>query len=109
MLDQHFLADSGVEDQSIYPESKFVQLLGAHWWCRQLPECRVVAVSPGLIPQTGLARHGSLKLTMDMPDAKTLPEGRFLYRDVCVGTMSGVTVANVMKSRCSKHFAGLHP
>lgn len=76
MLDQHLLADSGTEDQSIYSESKFVQLLGAHWWRHQLPECRVVAVSPGLIPQTNLARHGSIKLTMDMPDAKTVPEGR---------------------------------
>lgn len=83
VLDKNLLADSGIEDQSTYPESKFVQLLGAHWWRRQLPECRVVAVSPGLIPQTGIARHGSLKLTMDMPDAKTVPEGKFQWRDVC--------------------------
>ncbi|KAG8166124.1 hypothetical protein KVR01_004676 [Diaporthe batatas] len=75
VLDNHLLADSGTGDQTIYCESKFAQLLGAHWWRRQLPECRIVAVSPGLIPQTGIARHGSLKLTMDMPDAKTVPEG----------------------------------
>lgn len=75
VLDKSLLADSGTEDQSTYSESKFVQLLGAHWWRRQLPECRIVAVSPGLIPQTGIARHGTLKLTMDMPDAKTVPEG----------------------------------
>ncbi|KAK7697270.1 hypothetical protein SLS64_013704 [Diaporthe eres] len=75
VLDKNLLADSGTEDQSTYSESKFVQLLGAHWWRRQLPECRIVAVSPGLIPQTGIARHGTLKLTMDMPDAKTVPEG----------------------------------
>ncbi|KAI3394328.1 hypothetical protein diail_2880 [Diaporthe ilicicola] len=75
ILEKDLMADSGTGDQSIYSESKFVQLLGAHWWRRQLPECRVVAVSPGLIPQTGIARHGSMKLTMDMPDAKTVPEG----------------------------------
>ena len=84
MLDQHLLAGSGIEDRTIYPEGKFVQLLGAHWWNRQLPECRVVAVSPGLIPNTGLARHGTFKLTMDMPDAKTVPEGMFvLPRRLC--------------------------
>lgn len=83
MLDKDLLADSGVEDQTIYPESKFVQLLGAHWWRRQLPECRVVAVSPGLIPNTGLARHGTFKLTMDMPDAKTVPEGKLRLRKKC--------------------------
>lgn len=77
MLDEHLLAGSGTDDQTTYPESKFVQLLGAHWWRRQLPGCRVVAVSPGLIPQTGLARQASFKLTMDMPDAKTVSEGRF--------------------------------
>jgi hypothetical protein len=38
-----------------------------------------VAVSPGLIPNTKLAQHSSLALTMDMPDAKTVPEGKDLW------------------------------
>jgi NAD(P)-dependent dehydrogenase (short-subunit alcohol dehydrogenase family) len=80
LLDKHLLADSGQEDQTIYCESKFAQLLGAHWWRRQLPECNVVAVSPGLIPQTGIARHSSMKLTMDMPDAKTVSEGMYIFQ-----------------------------
>lgn len=84
MLDKDLLAGSGAEDQTIYPETKFVQLLGAHWWRRRLPECAVVAVSPGLIPNTGLARHGSFKLTMDMPDAKTVPEGKLQQRKFCL-------------------------
>lgn len=77
-LEKHLLAGSGEGDQTIYSESKFVQLLGAHWWRRQLQgSCDVVAVSPGLIPETGIARHGTMKLTIDMPDAKSVPEGEF--------------------------------
>lgn len=82
VLEKHLLADSGEEDRTIYSESKFVQLLAAHWWRRRLQgSCDVVAVSPGLIPQTGIARHGGIKLTMDLPDAKTVPEGEFLHAD----------------------------
>lgn len=78
VLESHLLAHSGEEDRTIYSESKFVQLLAAHWWRRQLQgSCDVVAVSPGLIPQTGITRYGSVKLSMDMPDAKTVPEGEF--------------------------------
>lgn len=108
MLDEHLLADSGTEDQSIYSESKFVQLLGAHWWRRQLPECRVVAVSPGLIPQTGIARHGSLKLTMDMPDAKTVPEGRFDHRDISGDLPLISQLLTEMTFRRPKHPASVH-
>lgn len=108
MLDTQLLADSGTEDQTIYPDSKFVQLLGAHWWRRQLPECRVVAVSPGLIPQTGIARHGSMKLTMDMPDAKTVPEGRFHHRDICADLPLVSLLLTEMTSRRSKHPASIY-
>ncbi|RYP09864.1 hypothetical protein DL764_000998 [Monosporascus ibericus] len=60
----------------LYAATKFAQLLSAHWWRRQLRDtCQVVAVSPGLIPQTGLARNSDLKIDMSMPDAKTVPEG----------------------------------
>ncbi|ROV99101.1 hypothetical protein VMCG_06601 [Cytospora schulzeri] len=74
-FDKTFLAGSGRDPQNTYSETKFAQLLGAHWWRRQLPQCHVVAVSPGLIPQTGISRHGALDLTISMPDAKSVPEG----------------------------------
>ncbi|KAM7215250.1 WW domain-containing oxidoreductase [Rhypophila decipiens] len=76
VLDEHLKAGSGVSGMDIYSETKFVQLLGAHWWRRQLAgQCTVVAVSPGLIPDTGIGRGSGMKLTMDMPDAKSVPEG----------------------------------
>lgn len=74
-LDKTFLAGSGRDPIDTYSETKFAQLLGAHWWRRQLPECNIVAVSPGLIPLTGIARYGGFNLSMAMPDAKTVPEG----------------------------------
>ncbi|CAG7994353.1 unnamed protein product [Penicillium salamii] len=74
-LDIDLKAGSGANARVVYSSSKFAQLLGAHWWRRNLPTCRVVAVSPGLIPNTKLAQHPSLGLTMDMPDAKSVPEG----------------------------------
>jgi hypothetical protein len=73
-LDGDLKAKSGAGVGTVYSASKFVQLLGAHYWRRNLPECTVVAVSPGLIPSTNLATN--MGLSMNMPDAKTVPEGK---------------------------------
>ncbi|KAI0457210.1 hypothetical protein F5B21DRAFT_464741 [Xylaria acuta] len=63
-------------DISVYSATKFIQLLGAHWWRRQLQgTCQVVAVSPGLIPHTGLGRGSNMKLPDHIPEAKSVPEG----------------------------------
>ncbi|OIW22952.1 NAD(P)-binding protein [Coniochaeta ligniaria NRRL 30616] len=75
-LDKDLRAGSGADPFTLYGETKFVQLLGAHWWRRQLAgSCTVIAVSPGLIPGTGLGRGSGTVLTNDMPDAKPLSEG----------------------------------
>lgn len=69
-------AGSGTEGRTIYSDTKFAQLLGAHWWRRQLTgKCDVVAVSPGLIPGTGIGAGSGMNLTLDMADAKPIPEG----------------------------------
>ncbi|CAG9989285.1 unnamed protein product [Clonostachys byssicola] len=74
VLDKQLLGASGAPRSSTYPQTKFVGLLGAHWWRRQLTgQCHVVAVSPGLIPATNLA--AGLGLKVNMADAKTVPEG----------------------------------
>ncbi|KAI1764320.1 NAD(P)-binding protein [Hypoxylon sp. FL1150] len=63
-------------ERSVYSATKFIQLLGAHWWRRQLQgKCHVVAVSPGLIPGTGLPRGTTMTLPVNHPDAKSIPEG----------------------------------
>ncbi|KAK3401836.1 hypothetical protein B0T20DRAFT_450784 [Sordaria brevicollis] len=76
-LEQDLLAGSGKNGDAVYAETKFVQLLGAHWWRRKLREtaCDVVAVSPGLIPGTGIGRGSGMVLSMEMKDAKSVEEG----------------------------------
>ncbi|KAI0467799.1 hypothetical protein F4859DRAFT_492696 [Xylaria cf. heliscus] len=74
-LENEMLA-SQKTDIGVYAATKFVQLLGAHWWRRQLQgTCQVVAVSPGLIPNTGLTRGSDIKIPDNVPDAKSVPEG----------------------------------
>lgn len=76
VLDEDVKGGSGVAGPTVYCETKFIGLLGAHWWRRQLwGQCDVVAVSPGLIPATGIARGADLKLDVNSPDAKSPAEG----------------------------------
>ncbi|KAI1753721.1 hypothetical protein F4782DRAFT_495448 [Xylaria castorea] len=76
-LDIDLKADSGADGFVVYGASKFAQLLSTHWWRRRLGNsARVVAVSPGLIPGTGLGRHLDIKFDMNsLPDAKPVDEG----------------------------------
>ncbi|KAK2595283.1 hypothetical protein QQS21_006998 [Conoideocrella luteorostrata] len=75
-IEESLKAGSGADGMRVYACSKFTQLLGAHWWRRQLKDqCTVVAVSPGLIPNTGLGRGTEMKISESAPDAKTIPQG----------------------------------
>lgn len=77
-MDNDLKGGSGVSGATIYCQAKFAQLLGAHWWRRQLlGQCEVVAVSPGLIPNTGLLRGFEPHIpAAAMADAKSVPEGK---------------------------------
>jgi hypothetical protein len=75
----------------VYAGSKLVQLVGAHYWRKQLGDkAHVVAVSPGalsgrpalgltpttgMIPGTGLGRHTGMSMPTDSPDAKSVETG----------------------------------
>ncbi|KAJ4125387.1 hypothetical protein NW768_009004 [Fusarium equiseti] len=73
-LDEELKAGSGADAPTTYSNTKFTGLLGAHWWRRQLADSNdVIAVSPGLIPGTGLAKQMGIQASM--PDAKSIPEG----------------------------------
>lgn len=76
VLDNDLLAGAKGTGKTTYGQTKFTALLGAHWWRRQLGNsCDVVAVSPGLIPDTGIGRGSGMKLSTDVPDAKSVPQG----------------------------------
>ncbi|PKS08602.1 hypothetical protein jhhlp_004988 [Lomentospora prolificans] len=88
VLEEHLKAGTQDKTLGIYCETKFVGLLNAHWWRRQLAgQCVVVAVSPGLIPGTGLGRGMNVDIPASaMADAKSVPEGgenviRAFFRD----------------------------
>ncbi|KAL2198083.1 hypothetical protein P885DRAFT_34326 [Corynascus similis CBS 632.67] len=76
-LEQDVKAGSGVEPFKTYSQTKFIQLLGAHWWRRQLKgQATVVAVSPGLIPGTGLGRGAGFDMSkVPMADAQPISVG----------------------------------
>lgn len=76
VIEEEVKGGSGAPGWKVYCATKFIALLGAHWWRRQLwGQCDVVAVSPGLIPGTGLARGTDMKIDPNSPDAKSPAEG----------------------------------
>jgi NAD(P)-dependent dehydrogenase (short-subunit alcohol dehydrogenase family) len=86
-MDNDLQGGSGVSGATIYCQAKFAQFLGAHWWRRQLHgQCEVMAVSPGLIPNTGLlGSHAPQIPAAAMADAKSVPEGKFCSSFACGG------------------------
>jgi hypothetical protein len=75
-LEESVKAGADTDGRMVYAATKFIGLLGAHWWRRELGDkATVVAVSPGLIPATGIARGYNLNLPVNSPDAKSPAEG----------------------------------
>ncbi|KAH8885962.1 NAD(P)-binding protein [Thozetella sp. PMI_491] len=75
-LESMLLGGAGVPGMKLYSAAKFVALLGAHWWNRQLAgQCKVVAVNPGVVPNTNIGKGAGLVLTWEMPSAKSIPDG----------------------------------
>lgn len=74
-------ADSGADAFPVYGATKFIQLLGAHWWRRQLgSSATVLAVSPGMVGGTGLGRHLDVQPNMDnMKDVLTVDQGTSIF------------------------------
>jgi NAD(P)-dependent dehydrogenase (short-subunit alcohol dehydrogenase family) len=79
VFERDLLAGSNTPGRQLYAETKFVQLLGAHWWRRKLQgtSCTVVAVSPGLVPATNIGKGMGVNFTMDWPGARTIDAGEF--------------------------------
>ncbi|KAF7299780.1 hypothetical protein HMN09_00984000 [Mycena chlorophos] len=69
-----------------YAQSKFVQLLNAHYWRRTLAStgCVVVAVTPGIVPTTGLTRRANFSVPHDAPGARSLDAGAATLLDAFV-------------------------
>ncbi|KAH8174956.1 short chain dehydrogenase domain-containing protein [Sarocladium implicatum] len=75
-LDHDLKGAAGATSMKVYSGTKFVQLLGAHWWRRELSGTNtVVAVSPGMIPGSGLYRGSGQRMPSNSPDAKSVPQG----------------------------------
>lgn len=76
-LEDSVKAGADTEPMMVYAGTKFIHLLGAHHWRRQLGDkATVVAVSPGMIPGTNLSRHHKQQaMNTEHPDAKPLGTG----------------------------------
>ncbi|EAQ84816.1 hypothetical protein CHGG_08830 [Chaetomium globosum CBS 148.51] len=77
-LEKDLRADTVIDLYTTYCQTKFIQLVSAHWWRRELAgKATVVAVSPGFIPGTNLVKKSGL-FSEDMPGAQSIAEGRYL-------------------------------
>lgn len=73
LLEEAIVAGSSTDERSVYSATKFIQLLSAHWWRRQLQDTNiVVAVTPARI-STGITRYAPEK--MNMTGAGTVQQG----------------------------------